>query len=269
MLQGKKGRAGDFARVPLDMIARNPNQPRRIFDRQDLIELCESIRSCGIITPLTVRRKDGLFELIAGERRLRAAFMAGLDNVPCYIVDVGDENSSLMALVENLQRRDLDFFEEAEGYRRLIETCSLTQKEAAEKIGRSQSAVANKLRLLRLGGDLTALIRAHSLSERHARALLRIEDQSERLKVAETIAAKRLTVERAERLIDQLLESREQVKKSNTKFIFKDVRIFMNTITKALTAMQFAGFKAEMKQQNEGDDLVLTVFIPNAGKPVK
>ena len=157
----------------------NPQQPRRSFPEDALAELAESIRRYGILQPLTVRRAGGDFELIAGERRLRAARLAGLREVPCLIARVGEEDSALLALIENLQRRDLDYWEEADALARLIRRYDLTQEQAAEKLGKSQSTVANKLRLLRLPEPVRAAAQKYALTARHARALLRLPDGEE------------------------------------------------------------------------------------------
>ena len=188
----------EFKWLPVGSIAKNPNQPRRVFDENALLELCDSIRRYGVITPLTVRRVDGAYQLIAGERRLRASIMAGLEAVPCYIVAAEEEDSSLMALVENLQRRDLDFFEEALGLQRLTDLYGMTQQQAAEKVGKTQSSVANKLRLLKLSPEVIALVREHGLTERHARALLRIAGPDAQYRAAQEIARRGLNVEQTE-----------------------------------------------------------------------
>ena len=175
--------SGRVLYLPLGSIRPNPAQPRRVFDPAGLQELADSIREYGILQPLTVRRRENGYELIAGERRLRAAGMAGLTQAPCLVAAVDEEASGMLALVENLQRRDLDFIEEAEGLARLMKTWGLSQEQAARKVGKSQSAVANKLRLLRLSPSVLAELRLHGLSERHARALLKLRSEDEQLRV--------------------------------------------------------------------------------------
>lgn len=168
LVSGREDRV--LRRIRISEIVRNPNQPRRYFDPEAIATLAESIRQYGVLNPLTVRRTaNGGYELVAGERRLRAARVAGLTDVPCLLINADGEDSSVIALVENLQRRDLDFFEEANGFKRLIEQFGLTQEEAARKVGKTQSAVANKLRLLRLSQQNMELIRCNNLTERHAR----------------------------------------------------------------------------------------------------
>lgn len=251
----------DFQRIPIDRIAKNPNQPRKLFDTEQLSGLAESIRRYGIITPLTVRRLGAGFELVAGERRLRAARMVGLETVPCYIVEVTDENSSLMALLENLQRQDLDFFDEAAFLRQLCDRFNMTQQQAAERIGKTQSAVANKLRLLRLSPETVEVIRDGNLTERHARVLLRLSDEKHQLLAAQHMVKQEMNVERAEKYIEALLDERPRQKK---QILIRDVRIFLNTIDRAVALMRKSGSAAVVEQKQEGRDLVISVRVPAA-----
>ncbi len=257
----------EFKWLPVGSIAKNPNQPRRVFDEKALLELCDSIRRYGVITPLTVRRVDGAYQLIAGERRLRASIMAGLEAVPCYIVAAEEQDSSLMALVENLQRRDLDFFEEALGLQRLTDLYGMTQQQAAEKVGKTQSSVANKLRLLKLTPEVIALVREHGLTERHARALLRISDADVQCRAAQEIARRGLNVEQTEAYIERLLTAR-RAKPGRRKGLIRDVRLFLNTVNRAVGLMQSAGVGAQVDQQELTDELVVTIRIPRPAKPV-
>ena len=188
-----------------DVLHPNPNQPRKRFSPDGLEELAASIREHGVLQPLTVRKVDGSFELVSGERRLRAARMAGLSEVPCIVIDVDGVCSSLLALVENLQRRDLDFLEEAMALDRLIHTYDLSQEEAARRIGKSQSAVANKLRLLKLSPRLLDRLRQNGLTERHARALLRLETEEQQWEVLEYVIDHHLTVAQTEAYIEARL----------------------------------------------------------------
>lgn len=196
--------SGRVLYLPLGSIRPNPAQPRRVFDPAGLQELADSIREYGILQPLTVRRRENGYELIAGERRLRAAGMAGLTQAPCLVAAVDEEASGMLALVENLQRRDLDFIEEAEGLARLMKTWGLSQEQAARKVGKSQSAVANKLRLLRLSPSVLAELRLHGLSERHARALLKLRSEDEQLRVVGQIVQGGWTVAKTEAYIESL-----------------------------------------------------------------
>lgn len=246
-----------------DVLHPNPNQPRKRFSPDGLEELAASIREHGVLQPLTVRKVDGSFELVSGERRLRAARMAGLSEVPCIVIDVDGVCSSLLALVENLQRRDLDFLEEAMALDRLIHTYDLSQEEAARRIGKSQSAVANKLRLLKLSPRLLDRLRQNGLTERHARALLRLETEEQQWEVLEYVIDHHLTVAQTEVYIEARLTPPPPRKKKPT-FILKDVRLFLNTVTKGLSMMKDAGVNAEYGRQETEDAILLTIKIPKA-----
>lgn len=270
LVSGREDRV--LRRIRISEIVRNPNQPRRYFDPEAIATLAESIRQYGVLNPLTVRRTaNGGYELVAGERRLRAARVAGLTDVPCLLINADGEDSSVIALVENLQRRDLDFFEEANGFKRLIEQFGLTQEEAARKVGKTQSAVANKLRLLRLSQQNMELIRCNNLTERHARALLRLNDEADRINVTNYIIEHELNVSRTEEYIDEFLKAKENpqpvVEPESGKHVvrlFKDVRFFLNTFNRAVGVMVDAGIGATVKQQESDDGLTLTICIPHA-----
>ncbi len=250
--------------LPVGSIHPNPLQPRKVFDPEALRELTDSIRRYGVLQPLTVRRSsDGSFELVAGERRLRASREAGLEKVPCILVNVSEQDSGLLALVENLQRQDLDFIEEAEGLRTLIRNYGMSQEEAARCIGLSQSAVANKLRLLRLSPELLFLLRERGLSERHARSLLRLETEEQRLEVLSYVLDHDLNVARTEQYIEEYLKRPK--KKKAPRIVMKDVRIFFNTVTKGLGVMRRSGVNAEYDQAETDADYILTIRIPKTG----
>lgn len=241
----------------------NPRQPRQVFDEQSLRELAESIRTYGVLQPLTVRRIQQGYELVAGERRLRAAAAAGLRQVPCLIARVGEEDSALLALIENLQRRDLDCWEEAEAIARLIATYHMTQEQAAEKLGRSQPAVANKLRLLRLSGRVREALRQNGLSERHARALLRLSDEQQQLAALKEIARRGYNVEKTERYIEKLLqENRTTPPGMRGTYVLKDVRFFLNSVDRGLGIMRQAGVDARLGRQDTEEEILLTIRIP-------
>lgn len=249
--------------LPVNSISPNPDQPRKDFSEEGLRELADSIQVHGILQPLSVRRQDGGgFELVSGERRLRASKLAGLEEVPCILVNVDSEGSSLLALVENLQRRDLDFVEEATALSRLIRCYDLSQEEAARRIGKSQSAVANKLRLLRLPSDVLALLQKNHMTERHARALLRLEDPQQQLSAAAYIVEQGLTVAKSEQYIESLLQKQDKPKAGKRTFILKDVRLFLNTVTRGLSMMKNAGVDANCDRQETNDSILLTIRIP-------
>lgn len=248
--------------LSVDAIHPNPAQPRRHFDEPSLTELAESIKSFGILQPLTVRRKLMHYELIAGERRLRAAKIAGLKEVPCIIARAEEEESALLALIENLQRRDLHYFEEAEAIANLIALYGFSQEQAAEHLGKSQSAVANKLRLLRLGEGTREILRENSLSERHARALLRLADEEERIAALRAITARGMNVAQCEDYIEQLLKDKQKGAKPRRSYIVKDVRLFLNTVRRSVEMMKTAGVNARMSRRDTEGEICLTVTIP-------
>ena len=244
-------------------IAPNPRQPRRIFDEEGLRQLADSIARFGILQPLTVRPTPEGYELVAGERRLRAAKLAGLRQVPCLLAQVGEEDSALLALIENLQRRDLDCWEEAEAIARLIADYHLTQEQAAEKIGKSQSAVANKLRLLRLPEDVRQILRQAGLTERHARALLRLSDPEAQCSAARTVAERQYTVARTEAYVEQLLaQAHTAPPHRRPTYIVKDVRLFLNSVDRLLTTMRHSGVGAASERADTEEEICLTIRIP-------
>lgn len=246
----------------------NRTQPRRNFDEEQLRSLSRSIVENGILQPLVVRRINNTeFELIAGERRLRAAVMAGLSKVPCVVHKCNDKDSALLALIENLQRTDLNMFEEARGIARLIRKYGLTQEQAAIKLGKKQSTIANKLRLLRLGFEEQEWILTANLSERHARTLLRINDENLRREVLSRIIADGLSVGEAEALVTEVLTKKNEPaaeKKQEHKIAIKDVRIFVNTINKAVDTMRLSGINAISRRSETDDYIEYTVKIPKA-----
>ena len=244
----------------------NPSQPRRVFEDSALHELADSITQLGILQPLSVRRCNGGYELIAGERRLRAAKIARLEEVPCLLMGVDDEQSSLLALVENLQRQDLDFMEEAEALFQLTHQFGLSQEEAAHRIGKSQSAVANKLRLLRLSAQCHSLLLENGLSERHARALLRLEQESDRLCVLTHIIKCKLTVAASEEYIERYLQkSSDLSSRKRMTFVIKDIRFFLNTVSRGVRIMKLSGIDAAYSHSETDIDIIVTIRIPKRG----
>jgi len=249
--------------LSVESIRPNPHQPRSVFSEAGLQELADSIRQYGILQPLTVRRCGKTYELVAGERRLRAAKMAGLKEVPCLLARVDEEDSALLALIENLQRRDLDCWEEAEAIARLISLYHLTQEQAAERIGKSQSAVANKLRLLRLSQPVRQALQTHQLSERHARALLRLDDEHQQLCALNTIVQRQYNVARTEEYIESLLQqNRTEAPRRRATYIIKDVRLFLNSVERGLQLMQRSGVAACCGRQDTEEEILLHIRIP-------
>ncbi|MDE7279334.1 MAG: ParB/RepB/Spo0J family partition protein, partial [Oscillospiraceae bacterium] len=213
--------------------------------------------------PLTVRRVEERFQLVAGERRLRAAKLLGMEFVPCITVTMTERNSAVMALIENIQRRDLSVFDEAEAIARLIDFYGMTQEDAAVKLGKSQSSIANKLRLLKLDKSVQGKAAEYGLTERHARALLKLEDTQKQLAAIEVIHERRLNVENTERYIDGLIEKeRNFADMKRRSAAFKDVRLFVNTINKAIEMMKAAGINADSKKIQDDDYIEYIVRIP-------
>ncbi len=248
--------------LPISAIRPNPHQPRQQFEPGALEELSRSIARMGVLQPLSVRRVDGGWELIAGERRLRASQMAGLTTVPCLPVEADDETSSFLALIENLQREDLDVWEEAAALRRLIDEFHLSQEEAGRKAGLSQSAVANKLRLLRLPEDVIEGSRQGGLSERHARALLRLPSLELQRSALAHILRYKLNVAKTEAYVDKLCRRAEKPHTAVPIYRTKDVRLFLNTIKHSLSIMQSAGVDACLDRTESDAEITLTIHIP-------
>ena len=267
-------RRGGIVYLRTDELTPNPVQPRKRFDDESLEELSGSIKSYGILNPLTVRLRCGKYELVAGERRLRAAKLAGLEEVPCILIDVNMEDASLIALVENLQRRDLDFIEEALGISQLIRMFGMSQEEAARRIGKSQSAVANKLRLLKLPSDVLESLRQNGLTERHGRALLRLPNPVAQRAALEYIVDNGLTVAATDAYIDALLSTPEEAEQKDEEkpekrrtFVLKDVRVFLNTLSRSIDLMKQGGIDAGIQREETDDSLILTISIPKARQP--
>ena len=253
--------------IPTIQIRPNRTQPRKTFDEDELRMLSQSIATSGILQPLTVRRISASeYELVAGERRLRAAALAGLTKVPCVLIKCTDKESAVFALLENLQRADLNMFEEARGIERLIRKYNITQEEAAAKLGKKQSTLSNKLRLLKLSFEEQDWILGAGLSERHARALLRIEDPRTRREILSKIVAEGLSAKDTENEVAKLIYEEEQLKKPHreSRYVIKDVRIFVNTITKAVDTMRLSGINAESEKHETDEFIEYRVKIPKA-----
>lgn len=253
--------AGQIFLIDADKIIPNKNQPREHFDIEALRALSDSIRKNGIIQPLTVRRKgDGKYELVAGERRLRAAKMANLKGIPCIIMEIDDRNSAMFALIENIQRQELNFIEEAKAIQKLSTIYGMRQEDIAIGIGKTQSAVSNLLRVLRLSPEIQTRLVEHGLSQRHARALLKLSEQQQR-EVLKYIIEKKLSVKQTEELVEKHL-SQEPKHKQHRKIFFKDVKIFVNTINHAVEVMQSAGIKAQYEKTESEDEYRFVVTVP-------
>jgi len=256
--------AYDVQFLDIDLIDANPFQPRKFFSEDGIKELSDSIREIGLIQPISVRRKeDGRYELIAGERRLRACKLAEISEVPSLIVQMEDTKSAVVALVENLQREDLNFIEEAEGYQHLIQDHGFSQKDIAEQIGKNQSTVSNKLRILKLPPIAKDLLVQHDLTERHARALLKVDDDDLKIKALKQIVKNDLTVKKTEQLLESYKTlQREEKRKSQRVFSRINYKIYVNTIKQAYQAILDTGFNAEYKEREKDDYIEVVVRIP-------
>ena len=256
--------------LPIENVRTNPYQPRREIDEEGIRELCESIKQYGLMQPVVVRRiNDFDYELIAGERRLRACKLAGLRRISAVVVRAGGTDSAVMALVENIQRENLGYIEEAEAFCTLISDHGLTQEELAEKLGKSQSTIANKIRILKLSAHIRGLLEKHKLTERHARALLRIPDEKTRLKALDIIIDRGLNVTKTEELIEEILKKqRGKVDEKGIEplKVIRDVRIFSNTIRQAVDLMSRAGIDVQSTKVENEEFIEYTIKIPKSSQ---
>jgi ParB family chromosome partitioning protein len=252
--------------IEVDAICPNVYQPRKHFDEEAIEELAQSISSYGIIQPISIRRlSEGRFELVAGERRLRAARKLGLDKVPAIIVDITDRDSAAIALLENLQREDLNFIEEAEAYSNLIKEHSYTQEKLAEVIGKKQSTIANKIRVLKLDDGVRRILLENSLTERHARALLKLPDEKLQMKVLDSVVKKGLNVKATEALVQKYVPAEKQKEgeaaeenKKKLKGVFSP-KVYINTVRQVFD--KFAP-TAEYSSRDLEDKIQITITIP-------
>lgn len=254
---------GEVLRLKVDDIMPNPYQPRKFFEKTQLEGLANSIKEYGVIQPISVRLINNKFyELVAGERRLRASKLAGRETIPAIIVNINDQDSAIIALIENLQRQDLDFFEEAEGLQNLIEDYDFTQEQLAKRIGKNQSTIANKLRILKLPVSVQKIVMEGNLTERHARALLKLKDEDKQLDVVKTVCEKGLTVKKTEELIERILEPVSK-KKENIKFkpYVKDIRLFTNTVKQAVGVMKESGVSTEYDIEENDDGCFISIVV--------
>ena len=251
--------------IPIHDIVPNPYQPRKVFSQSALEELSKSIKVYGILQPITVRVKEDKYELIAGERRLRAAKLANIEFIPAIINNMSDESSAVLALLENLQREDLNFIEEAMGYENLIKEHDFTQQQLAEKLGKNQSTIANKLRILKLPNEIKIKLVENNLTERHARALLKLPNEDLIKEVLEKIIKGDLTVKKTEKLIKDILEDIESLQEYDKKQNIKSsmaIRIYLNTMKQDFDAIIGTGIEAKYKEVDKGDYMEVVVKIP-------
>ena len=261
-------RCGESRMIPIKSILPNPHQPRRDFDKAALQDLSISIMEYGLMQPVTVRQTGPFdYELIAGERRLTACRNLGMTYIPAIVMTASTTDSAILALVENIQRENLSYIEEAEAFCTLISEHGLTQEELADKLGKSQSTIANKIRILKLSPKVRRMLAENNLTERHARALLRLPDDRQRQKAIKLIAERGFNVAKTEELVDKLLkasaESRLAARKNHDGGrVFKDVRIFNNTIRQAVDMMRRSGIEAKANKKESDDYIEYTILIP-------
>ena len=261
--ENKEPKENQVLTLSIHDVEPNRNQPRKQFDEDAIEELADSIKQYGVIQPLIVQKKDKYYEIIAGERRWRASKLVGLKEIPAVIKDYSDKEALEIALIENIQRRDLHYLEEATAIAAYLRQSGSTQEEAAALLGRSPSALANKLRLLRLSPDCCRLLTEHDLTERHARALLRLEDEEERLNALHHIIRQHLNVAQTEQYIDKRLAQLQATPPSGRRvFLLKDVRLFLNSRARGLRLVREAGIGAESRREDTEDAILLTIRIP-------
>ena len=255
-------------RIAVDLVRPNPYQPRKVFSDAALQELANSILEHGLMQPITVRMIGNSYELIAGERRLKASKLAGLETIPAVIVEVTTKDSAVLALIENLQRENLNFLEESQAYQAIMQDYGYTQQELASTLGKSQSTVANKLRILKLSSIVQKMLIENNLTERHARALLKLPEERFQLIALEKIIKQEMNVKRTEQLIEQMLvditkENMIQHKeKQKVKSYIKDIRLVTNTITQAVDMIQKAGIDAKYTMKEQSDGYEIRIKIP-------
>ncbi|MDD2495208.1 MAG: nucleoid occlusion protein [Tissierellia bacterium] len=255
----------NIVNLDINKIIPNKNQPRKSFDEKSLEELSKSIKSYGIIQPITVRKiYDDIYEIIAGERRFRASKLINMETIPAVVIETGEEESAAMALIENLQREDLDFIEEAMAYERLLEDFNLSQTQLAEKVGKSQSTIANKMRILKLPESVKLKIKEGKLSERHARALLKIDDEEILLNLVDKIIKKDLNVNATEKLVKSISEDVNSNKLKDKRYVrnFINYKIYINTIKNAYNEIVKTGIKAKFEQEESDEFIEIKVKIP-------
>lgn len=254
--------------VPLEHIKTNPYQPRKYFSKKKIEELAQSLKTYGLLQPIILRKEKDGYYIVAGERRFIAAKRLGWWEIPALVRTYNDSSMAAIALIENLQREDLNFLEEASGYKRLIDEFGLTQEVLAQRLGKSQSTIANKLRLLKLPEPVKNMLQEGKLSERHARSLLRLPSEEEQLEVVQEILKDELNVRETDLIIDRMLKKNNKKQRSSggKRVVIRDLRIFVNTIRQAVSAIKKAGLTPDVVERDEGDYWVVTIKLPKREK---
>lgn len=248
--------------VPIHKIAANPTQPRKTFQDEAIEELSGSIKEYGVLQPIILKDNGDNYTIIAGERRYRAAQLAGLEEIPAVIKAMEDQEAALVALVENVQREDLNFLEEARAYKKLMDDFGLTQSEIAEKVNKKQSTISNKIRILALPEDIQEKILLNKLTERHARALLKLKDEEDRKKVTDRIINNNLNVKQTEKLVEEVIQKKEEAYRKRNKINYISYKIYLNTIRKAFNQIKEMEKNAKLTQEDKGDFLEVKIILP-------
>ena len=252
----------EVVQIPICKILPNPEQPRTIFKDEAIQELSNSIKEYGVLQPILLRDDGKFFSIIAGERRFRAAQLAGLEKIPAIIKAMDNKEVALIALVENVQREDLNFLEEAKAYKKLMDEFGLTQNEIAEKVSKKQSTISNKIRVLSLPDDIQNKILENKLTERHARALLKLNDEEDREKVIERIVANSLNVKQTEKIIEEIQQKKEALLRKKNKINYISYKIYINTLRKAFNQIKEMEKNAIFAQEDKGDYMEIKITLP-------
>jgi len=256
--------------VPVDMIALNPDQPRKIFSEEELMELVESVKEYGVIQPVIVKKSDfSTYILIAGERRLRAAILAGFKSIPAIVRNADSQDSAIISLVENVQRENLGYMEEALAYSRLIEEYGMTQSEVADRVGKKQSTISNKIRLLALPEEIRDQLISNRLTERHARALLKLTDDELRRNVVERIIDHGLNVRQTEKLIEDVINKQEEEQRRKNKISYISYKLYLNSIRKTFNEIFQVENGAKYTQEDKGSFYEVKITIPKQASKQK
>jgi ParB family chromosome partitioning protein len=253
--------------IPIENIRPNPYQPRKVFDAKKIEELAQSIRTYGLLQPIIVRKDMDKFQLIAGERRFIACKSLGWTSIPALIREMSDSAMATIALIENLQRENLSYLEEAEGYQKLLDEFNLTQEVLAQRLGKSQSTIANKIRLLKLPARVKELLVLQELTERHARALLKLQNEDSQLRVVNEICNLGMTVKQTDRRVDEILRKNSvSTNRERKKVVIRDIRIFLNTVRQALSILENAGMKPKITETDHGEYFEINIVMRKAKK---
>jgi ParB family chromosome partitioning protein len=256
----------EIRHIPVAKIVPNPYQPRAVFDDDKIDELCETIKVHGVIQPIVVRERSGIFEIIAGERRWRAVTRLGMEKIPAIIKDFNNEQAASIALIENLQREGLTPIEEAIAYQKLIDIHGLTQESLASRLGKGQSTIANKLRLLHLPEPVQEALLGRKISERHARALLVLKDEALQLKVLEEIMEKGWNVKQTEQRIKVLMEKQNQKPAQQRRSFSKDMRLAINTVRQSVDMVLQSGLNIQTEEEDHEEFYQFVIKIPKEKK---